>query len=87
MAVAQVRWYRRAIDAGNTPAPNSLGVLCMNGGGVPLNREGFDLIIGAAMLGRPRAMQNATLGFENGLGIPRSAVKANFFRRLAENAR
>jgi TPR repeat protein len=80
------KWYRAATAQGNAPSENYLGMLHMEGKGVPRDTvRGISLLGAAAGAGVLEALTNLGLMLASGRGVtPSEAEAAMWLRRAAE---
>jgi TPR repeat protein len=76
---------RSAMSMGDIPATANLGLLTMQGAGVPANAaEGIDLLVRAGNAGNRTAVENLAKIFEHGLYTHRDVARAVFWYRKAQ---
>ena len=79
-----VRWYRLAADRGSTEAQVDLGILYLQGQGVPQNyAEALRLLHRAAEKGNTQAQIRMGQMYDDGRGVPRDFIKAHMWWNLA----
>lgn len=77
-------WFMPAAEAGDTTAQLNLGIQYLNGQGVPVDYvRGAMLIQAAAEQGHPLAQKNLSVLYDRGIGVQRDAIKAGYWRAMA----
>lgn len=72
-----VKWYKMAAEKGETEAKSRLGVMILNGTGMPADpAKGRGMIAEAARMGNPMALNEVGVCLQKGLGGPQDEIAA-----------